>query len=654
MGAASRRLGWLTCLLLSLAAAACSGDGSGGMGGASDDDDGGDGSTVGDDGGDSADDGGDSGDSGDDGGDAGGDLSLSIDPPAATMADGDQLRMVAIAAFPGGNREPVLADWASQDPSIVDVRVTSDGAAHLEALEVGETTVTAGYQGLSATASIVVVQVIEGLRVMPGDVTLPPEFSVQIRAVDGASDVTDDVTWTVADGDLGQVGDTAGSKGLFTALAAGQTTVTASAGGQSASMTVDILPTRLIGRDGLPPPEPSSLLHQPIVAMGGTGAATAAWTYQVSGEVFTGGHDGTDWTDRVQVNAQQEPPDHAVGERIAASEAGARVLVWNGLDYLYSTYARPGAAFGVVRRVPTALPNFGQAYMGVVALTVTTSGDAMLVWHGGPSTFFNRFDAAANRWSPPTQLAQLVGATAFSPDGDGVTTWFTVDGQESTLHAALLVGGTQIQGDEALFTSTPVGIENVTVAINDARDVVVAWTADDSDFNDVPHVAQFSTELGWHTNRLLPAPPDITAHSLRADINESGQAMVAWADPQGFGVYANRYTPADGWLPVDVLSDSVGLATPQIFDLFLTTSGHAICFFEPSESFVAFPFKYRRFIAGQGWAPMETIDVTTWVGWPNQSLRVAYNRAGRGVLSWQEAADDFVNYNFMALGPTLP
>ncbi|HTE53851.1 MAG TPA: hypothetical protein VK698_23510 [Kofleriaceae bacterium] len=216
-------------------------------------------------------------------------------------------------------------------------------------------------------------------------------------------------------------------RGVFTAVGPGQTTVTAAAGGRTATATVEVPPIRLIGRAGDPFPRPNLFLSYPRLVVDGTGAATAAWSFG-TGEVFSGGHDGTDWTERVQVNAEQELPDQGILRTLTANDAGARVMAWTGFESLYASYARPGEAFGPLEPVPTGLSRLDRTFQGIVASVVTTSGDVIFLWRGAGQSFVSRRSAATNLWWPRALLESIyLSAAAFNASGDAVIAWQIYD-----------------------------------------------------------------------------------------------------------------------------------------------------------------------------------------------------------------------------------
>jgi hypothetical protein len=579
---------------------------------------------------------------------------------------GERLRVTAIAEYADGTRLPVPAAWSSADPEIAAVSTRGDGSGDVIGVSAGYTSLYVSAEGQSTSASVTVVDAL-GLDVVPDDLWVAPELSDQLGAVSRFSDERDeDVTelssWSVDDPRLGAISDEAGSKGLFAAIRSGQTTATASYAGQTASATIHVMPIRLIGRAGEPFPAPNQDLQPPLVAMDGRGAATAGWAYG-GGQVFAAGHDGTDWTERVRINPGQQPRGRTRLRALAAGQNGARVQVWTGANGLYATYARPNEPFGNIRVVPTRLPNFGR-FEGITAATVTDVGDAILLWWGNGQSFVSRFSAAENRWLPPFLLPVVLSQAAFNGGGDAAVTWFTYDPstQEYTLRSGLLAGSADLQAETVLDASAMISASSVS--LNDRRDIVVAWAArpDGDTFYDHVHAANHSASLGWHTNRVVSARAIMRVDGIRTANNGSGQATVVWSDNAGLAIHASRYTPASGWEPTATLADDL-VGTPQVFSIFVAASGNAITFVHAVAFSDLLPFKYLRYGVGQGWSEPEPLQ-HAWRGplVANGTLSVSYNRAGQGVLAWDEDASVprenggtyLVEYNFMELAPPVP
>jgi hypothetical protein len=399
--------------------------------------------------------------------------------------------------------------------------------------------------------------------------------------------------------------------------------------------------------------------------MDGLGHAHAVWGYQASGEVFYGGHDGIDWTARIQVNENQTPADSVFRLSMLTNASGARLILWNGLSGVYAVYAAPGQALGPVQ---TVVPDLGNlSFSGIFGARLTSTGDAVLIWGGLQTTFVSRYSAASGLWAPRVDLglasSSVNGArTAFNASGDAIVAWTTFNQTtgEVTLHAGVLPNDGsrgELRDIRDLVTLRQQTIWYVEPAINENRDAVLMWSMPGT----TPSVAQYSSALGWHTILPLPLGAAMQVSEPRVAINQSNNIFVAWADPQGQRPYASRFTPHDGWQAAQPLSTAFGLGSSTVNALAVADNGNAICIFVDAESFAPRQFKYRRFVVGEGWGTMSVLPEPGLVGEPNQTLLAAYNGSSQGAMAWQEAADIptgdggliFVGYNFMQLAPGI-
>jgi hypothetical protein len=516
------------------------------------------------------------------------------------------------------------------------------------------------------------VPVVIAVVIQPSQLDSPPEFQVQARAIaqfdDGSTqDVTEQAYWRSGDEALVAVGDSSGSKGALTALKSGKVTITAQYAGFTGSVAVNVVPTRLIGYDGLVFQHTKSLLTVPSVAMDGLGRAHATWGYQASGEVFYGGHDGTDWTDRVQINENQTPADFVFALRILTNAAGARLILWHGFSGIYAVHAAPGQPFGPVQTVVPELENL--VFREISGAHLTSSGDAVLIWTGQNTTFVSRYSAATGSWAPPVALSSgsnllPYARTAFNAAGDAVVAWSNYNEAtfEATLRAGVLLNdgsGTVLSDVRELLTFHAHSMTYIAGAINEKRDAVLVWAHHGPGIT--PGVSQYSPASGWHSPQALPLGTAEKVTYPRVAINRSNHVVVAWADTLGQRPYATRFTPLDGWQTPQALSTDIGLGSSTINALALADNGNAICIFVGAATLAGKQFQYRRFGVGQGWGAPSVLPDPGLVGNPNQSLWVAYNDNGQGVMAWQEAGDIPIDpvtlmsvwYNFMELAPGI-
>jgi hypothetical protein len=597
----------------------------------------------------------------------------------ASLNHGDTLTLTASLHYSDGSTVPITSAgdivWGSADRRVLTVTRTNTAAGRITAVSRGQTTATADYQGYRASAAIKVIPAYQGVMIEPNSIWTPPEFSGAFTALARFSDginenVSARATWAVADNNLATVSNAPGGQGLFTALRSGQTTITAAHRADAASATVNIMPIRLIGQGGLAFPPPNSHLSAPVVAIDGFGAATAGWSFQASGEVFAGGHDGSDWTPRTQINAGQDPADVVIQQLVAANGAGARLMVWPGNAGLYASYAHPGQSFGAAKTIPTTtISDFVNTFWGIKAIAVTSRGEALVLWNGGLFAYLSRYDAVADSWAQPLLLGEIsVLRAAFNANGDAVLVWQFQDpnSNQYVLIASIYINGTGpgtgLQTAEPLYIRSGTGIFDLNASINGGRAAAVVWVApaNPGDIGNTAYTAQYSEQAGWHTKRALPMGAGSRADYVRVGMNASGDTLVTWVDTAQSYIYVNRFTPAGNWETAVAISSALGPGAPEVLALALAADGNAICIFWDGERFPQLPFKYRRYVAGLGWTSMNTLQDAGRLGNPNASLQAAYNENGRGIMAWNEETSitiegtlHSVSYNFMELAPSI-
>jgi hypothetical protein len=102
-------------------------------------------------------------------------------------------------------------------------------------LKAGTTTITATYKGLSGTSNLTVGSgTLNSITITPTPLSVVVGGHQQLTATGTwgdtpptTADITNNVTWQSSSGTTATVSNAAGSRGLFTAVAAGPVTVTA-------------------------------------------------------------------------------------------------------------------------------------------------------------------------------------------------------------------------------------------------------------------------------------------------------------------------------------------------------------------------------------------------------------------------------------------
>ena len=211
--------------------------------------------------------------------------SIEISPPNPILVTGTTLPVVITAVYSDGSTKDVssLSTVTSSAPAYVTVSGTT-----LTGVHPGTATITATYQGKTATATVIVVdttlQSISIQTVAPVPVGQTVNLVATGVFADGSKqDVTSQATWTSSDPTIASVGDTATTKGQVTGVAAGTVTVTAtiqtSTGPVSGTVQITVV-AKKITSIGITP-------AQPILQKGVTQAfkATAVYDDNSTGDV---------------------------------------------------------------------------------------------------------------------------------------------------------------------------------------------------------------------------------------------------------------------------------------------------------------------------------------------------------------------------------
>ncbi len=173
-------------------------------------------------------------------------VSVAVTPANVTIAAGLTQQFTATGTYSDGTTQDLTstASWTSANASIVGV----NGTGLATGATLGNTTITATTGGFSAGATVTVgpAQIVS-LAVTPVNPSFALGTTQQLTAIATYSDgSTLDLSGTVVWGSGSTSVVTVSSSGLASAVAAGSTTVTATAGSISGSTTVTITPPLLV------------------------------------------------------------------------------------------------------------------------------------------------------------------------------------------------------------------------------------------------------------------------------------------------------------------------------------------------------------------------------------------------------------------------
>ena len=163
--------------------------------------------------------------------------SIAVTPSEITLGSGDTATFTATALDQSGDAMTgIEVAWTSSDEAVGTIG--ADGA--FTAVADGTTTVTATAGNMTGTAAVTVTTGTSGVVISPATITLGAgesrQFTATVYDLEGNATPGADVTWTSSDEAVGTID----ADGLFTAVADGTATITATADNETGTATVTV------------------------------------------------------------------------------------------------------------------------------------------------------------------------------------------------------------------------------------------------------------------------------------------------------------------------------------------------------------------------------------------------------------------------------
>lgn len=220
--------------------------------------------------------------------------SIAITPGISSMAIGTGTRLVASGTFTDNTTQDLAVDvrWTSSDPAVATV----DASGNVRSLAAGQATITASCQaasicgtaGARATVTVHAAGLVS-IAVMSSSVDIALGTTQRFTATgtfsdSSTQDLSAQVTWSSSNGSVATIGNAADVRGLATALAAGGTDITATAGSVTSAAVRLNVSAATLASIAVTPATPSIALgtQQQFVA---TGAYSDSSTQDLSAQV---------------------------------------------------------------------------------------------------------------------------------------------------------------------------------------------------------------------------------------------------------------------------------------------------------------------------------------------------------------------------------
>jgi hypothetical protein len=175
-------------------------------------------------------------------------MSLSISPANPSIALGTALQFAATGTYSDGSTQNLTATaiWASSNTAVATISNAALSRGRATSTATGTTAISASFSGVSgSTALTVTPPVLISLAIKPANRTIALGASQQCAAAgtytdNSTQDLTTAATWTSSDVSVATISNAAGTKGRAASVNDGTTTITAAAGGVSASTTLRV------------------------------------------------------------------------------------------------------------------------------------------------------------------------------------------------------------------------------------------------------------------------------------------------------------------------------------------------------------------------------------------------------------------------------
>lgn len=207
-------------------------------------------------------------------------VAIIVRPANPTIMLGTSQAFTAEGVFSNDTRQDVTQDvtWSSTDTAVATISNAAGSKGVATSASVGQTTIRATLNNVTGETSLTVRAIgLVSIEVAPPAASIKPASAQPFTATgrfedDSTQDITKDVTWSSSLDAVATISNAAGSKGVATGVAPGQTTITAARDGKSGTATLTVVAVALVSLDVTP--------KNPTIDTGGTQPFTATGRFE--------------------------------------------------------------------------------------------------------------------------------------------------------------------------------------------------------------------------------------------------------------------------------------------------------------------------------------------------------------------------------------
>lgn len=521
----------------------------------------------------------------------------------------------------------------------------------------GTTTLTASYDGFSASSTVQVVTHIVSIDISLPDRYVPIDFyeiyTAKANYNDGqVEDVTSIASWSVADDTIAAFYSDPNSPGVLLTSSFGSTEVMAQVGDIVGKTTVTVPQAIPFGRS-YPIYNPGDI-RPTLVAYGlpilkinelgdvGVIQEKSSSVYEMA-FMYYNKTDGWGATTVVDGDIGYNPGSPLLSMNDVGDMAGA----WNSADGIHSAFKPHGVdASTAVLVTGSDDPNdavlennmIGQDHIGLL----WTKDNVM-----DGNVRYSVFDKSSNTWGNPISVLSSYAIpkdVSINRAGD-IILLAGINSDPNTYDYDLV--GTYFDANTKRWSSysflmrlNSYSNNVVAIALNDSGAAVGLATIDQGvGNNDLVNYIYFSPENGWSTKSELVSSTDV--FEAKIGINDSGYATAVWNENAGtYPVVAKQYSPVTGWGPEHTLTEGV-VGNPHFYSPIYLNSGEIIYSWEKPHGPLGY---YHSVVAAQhytpdnGWGKVKTIFELGMIG-NTGGIFYDKNKNDEIVISWPECCE---------------
>jgi hypothetical protein len=426
---------------------------------------------------------------------------------------------------------------------------------------------------------------------------------------------------------------------------------------QSGALLADEHSWRFTTRDGRwgPEHELSHALNQgdrSQITVGPNGEAIAAWVE------YSSGAGEQVWSSRYSPDTGWGRPERidTVGARevkrvaVAFDDEGSAIATWRQWDTWSSTSIwanrySPTTGWEVAQQVG-AYPQPSFDIEDRMSLAVYPDGSAVLAWSDSADLRACRFDPATG-WTTAETVHRGISTTEpyllTGPGSTAVLLWTDYDGERQNILSAQYDPTSGWGSPELVDTEDHGSATKPRAVVDRSGNVTAVWQQSDS-LRDNVWANRYTPGEGWGTARRIEASNAGDATAPRLGVDAIGNVLAVWQQSDGEQTRAlsNRYTVTGGWGVAEVLGAHLeGNAFEP--DVVIDANGNAIATWilaQRETRHVA----VSRFTATTGWEAQEDLARGSGLG---TVTSLGIGRDGRAFAIWHEWPDGEAGFSLL-------